>query len=166
MVVAFFSDRLKHRFAFTLIPIGIAIAGFAMLISIHGKKHRAAEYGALFLVTCGAYSAMPVIVCWFAMNLGGHHRRSVGTAWQVGFGNIGGIIATFSFLSNDAPYYTTGYSICISFCCLSVLSCCAYFVALWFENRKRDRAAVDPNSIPDDQEEYLGDLAPTYRDTY
>lgn len=166
MLVAFCSDRFKHRFAFTLIPLAVAIAGFAMLFTIHGKEHRAAEYGALFLVTCGAYSAMPVIVCWFAMNLGGHHRRSVGTAWQVGFGNIGGIIATYSFLAKDAPLYKPGYSICMSFCCLSVAACCVYMAAVWFENRKRDRAAVDPDAIPDEEEEYLGDLAPTYRYQY
>ena len=29
------------------------------------------------------------------MNLGGHHRRSVGTAWQVSFGNIGGKLIAF-----------------------------------------------------------------------
>ncbi len=52
-----------------------------MLLSIH--TNTAAEYGALFLVVTGTYSAMPVIVCWFTMNLGGHHRRAVGTAWQI-----------------------------------------------------------------------------------
>ena len=31
----------------------------------------------------GTYTAMPIVVCWFNMNLGGHHRRSVGSAWQV-----------------------------------------------------------------------------------
>lgn len=84
-VVAYFSDRLRHRFLFTIIPICITLVGLAMLLNIH--NHRHVEYGALFLVTSGTYSAMPVIVCWFAMNLGGHKRRSVGTAWQVGFGN-------------------------------------------------------------------------------
>ncbi|OQD73379.1 hypothetical protein PENDEC_c015G05313 [Penicillium decumbens] len=166
MVVAFCSDRLKHRFAFTVITVCVAIAGFAMLFTIHGKENTQAQYGALFLVTCGAYSAMPVIVCWFAMNLGGHHRRSVGTAWQVGFGNIGGIIATYSFLSDEKPFYTTGFSICISFCCLSIAACCMYMAAIWFENRKRDRAAIDPNAISEEEEEYEGDLAPTYRYQY
>jgi hypothetical protein len=87
MVIAFLSDKLRHRFAFTLIPIFISIAGFAILFNVHGLAHRHVEYGALFLVTSGTYSAMPVIVCWFAMNLSGHKRRSIGTAWQVGFGN-------------------------------------------------------------------------------
>lgn len=92
MVIATFSDLAKHRFAFAMIPICVCIAGFGILITVHDNHHL--EYGALFLVAMGAYSAMPVIVCWFNMNLGGHHRRAVGTAWQVGFGNIGGIIAT------------------------------------------------------------------------
>lgn len=134
-----------------------------MLYSIHGKEHRAAEYGALFLVTSGAYSAMPVIVCWFSMNLGGHHRRSVGSAWQIGFGNIGGIIATYSFLSKEAPFYRTGFSICISFCCLSILACVAYGIALVYENRKRQNMPVEAQPSSSEEEEYLGDLAPTYR---
>lgn len=166
MVIAYFSDRFKHRFAFCVIPICISIAGFAMLLSIHGKVHKNAEYAALFLVTCGAYSAMPVVVCWFAMNLGGHHRRSIGTAWQVGFGNIGGIIATFAFLSKDAPNYTPGYSICIGFACLSIISCIVYVVALRFENNKRDNAPIEATAVTETEEEYLGDLAPTYRYNY
>lgn len=84
MIIAFFSDKTKHRFAFTLIPIFVAISGFAILLTVHNKPHT--QYAALFLVAMGSYSAMPVIVCWFNMNLGGHHRRAVGTAWQIGFG--------------------------------------------------------------------------------
>ncbi len=88
----------------------------------------------------GTYTAMPIIVCWFNMNLGGHHRRAIGTAWQIGFGNIGGIIATYSFLSTDAPNYTKGYSIGIAFVCLSGVSCIAYAIAITWENRRRDKA--------------------------
>jgi peptidoglycan/LPS O-acetylase OafA/YrhL len=164
-MIAFSSDRLKHRFAFTLFPIAVALAGFAMLLNIHGVSNTRAEYAALFLVTSGCYSAMPVIVCWFAMNLGGHHRRSVGTAWQIGFGNIGGIIAAYSFQTQDAPQYRPGLIICISFICLSAASCVVYLAALRFENRKRDRAAVAPATV-NEEEEFLGDMAPTYRYQY
>ena len=87
MIIAALSDQARHRFAFTLFPMMVAMAGYGILLNIHGQAHRHVQYGALFMVTCGSYSAMPVIVCWFAMNLGGHRRRSVGTAWQIGFGN-------------------------------------------------------------------------------
>lgn len=91
MVIAYLSDRTRHRFAFAILPICISIAGFAILLGAYG--HTNVSYGALHLITSGTYSAMPIIVCWFTMNLGGHHRRAVGTGWQIGFGNIGGIIA-------------------------------------------------------------------------
>ncbi|KAI4167573.1 MAG: hypothetical protein LQ343_007112 [Gyalolechia ehrenbergii] len=161
MIVAFFSDKFKHRFAFTLIPICIAIAGFGILITVH-TNHKL-EYGALFCVTMGVYSAMPVIVCWFTMNLGGHHRRAVGTAWQIGFGNIGGIIATYAFLPKDKPnFFRTGYSICISFICLSATSCLIYAGSVIWQNRVREKAPRDLGLTEFEKTE-MGDLSPDYR---
>lgn len=87
MIIAYLSDKARHRFLFAIFPILVSMTGFSMLLGIH--HNIKAKYAALFLCAMGTYSAMPVIVCWFNMNLGGHHRRAVGTAWQVGFGNIG-----------------------------------------------------------------------------
>ncbi|KAL8952423.1 MAG: hypothetical protein Q9222_001658 [Ikaeria aurantiellina] len=160
MVVAVVSDKFKHRFAFTILPICLAIAGFGILITVHDNRHL--QYAALFFVTMGTYSAMPVIVCWFNMNLGGHHRRAVGTAWQIGFGNIGGIIATYAFLPKDKPkFYKTGYSICVSFICLSAASCVMYAVSVIMQNRQRDKA---PRSLMTEYEKTeKGDMNPDYR---
>jgi MFS family permease len=142
MLIAFASDKLRHRFLFALLPICVSITGFGILIVVHDNLEL--EYAALFLVAMGTYSAMPVIICWFSMNLGGHHRRAVGTAWQIGFGNTGGIIATYAFLQSDlVNFYHMGYSICIAFACLSAASCCAYAVAVTHQNRLRDRMPVD-----------------------
>ena len=141
MIIACASDWTRHRFLFTILPICIALAGFIILLVVHDRRN--VQYAGLFLVAMGAYSAMPVIVCWFNMNLGGHHRRAVGTAWQVGFGNIGGIIATFAFIDTDAPRYTKGYSICLAFLCLSALSCCIYTMAITVQNRQRDKSPRD-----------------------
>ena len=160
MLVAFFSDTLRHRFLFTLFPICIAITGFAILLAVHTNHN--VEYAALFLITMGTYGAMPVVVCWFTQNLGGHHRRAVGTAWQIGFGNIGGIIATYAFLAKDAPNYTPGYAICIAFICLSAVSCCIYFVSVACQNRARGRATRDLGLTEYEKTE-KGDLSPDYR---
>ncbi|MCJ1435985.1 hypothetical protein MMC27_005363 [Xylographa pallens] len=160
MIVAFFSDTLKHRFIFTLIPICISITGFAILLTVHTNHNL--EYAALFLVTSGTYGAMPVVVCWFTQNLGGHHRRAVGTAWQIGFGNIGGIIATYAFLSTDAPLYKRGYAISIGFVCLSAASCVTYFMSVWMQNRARDRAGRNLGLTEWEKTE-KGDMSPDYR---
>ncbi|KAF2005013.1 MFS general substrate transporter [Amniculicola lignicola CBS 123094] len=160
MLIAWFSDRLKHRFLFAIFPICICITGFAILLSVHNRPKI--QYPALFLVAMGAYTAMPVIVCWFNMNLGGHHRRSVGSAWQVGFGNIGGIIAVFAFLKKDAPKYITGYAICIGFVCLSATSCMIYFIMCKMQNRKKDKTPTNLG-LTDYEKMELGDLGPDYR---
>ncbi|TVY33863.1 MFS transporter [Lachnellula occidentalis] len=160
MVIAFASDFAKHRFVFTIIPICVAIAGFAILLTVH--HNRELEYAALFLIAMGTYSAMPVIVCWFNMNLGGHHRRAVGSAWQVGFGNIGGIIATYAFLQKDAPYYKRGYAISLGFLCFGAASCLVYACAVSWENRKRDRMTVDVG-LSDYEKTEMGDMNPEYR---
>jgi len=160
MIIAYASDKTRHRFAFAVFPLLVCMTGFAILITEHKNMH--VQYAALFLVAMGAYTAMPVIVCWFNMNLGGHHRRAVGSAWQVGFGNIGGIIAVFAFLKKDAPKYITGYSICISFVCLSLLCCIAYLITIAVQNRNRDRAVTD-RSLTEYEKTELGDMSPDYR---
>lgn len=160
MLIAYMSDKTKHRFLFTMFPIAVTITGFGILITVH-HNHRL-EYGALFLVAMGSFTAMPVIVCWFTMNLGGHHRRSVGTAWQIGFGNIGGIVATYAFLAKDAPEYKPGYSICLAFVCLSAASCVCYLLACVTQNRNRNRAPKDLGLTEFEKTE-KGDMNPDYR---
>ncbi|KAK4610569.1 hypothetical protein CLAFUW4_14005 [Fulvia fulva] len=160
MVLAAISDASRHRFAYAVFSICVGIAGFAILISVH--ENNTVQYAALFLVTMGTYGAMPIIVCWFNMNLGGHHRRSVGSAWQVGFGNIGGIIAVFAFLPDDKPKYIPGYSICIAFTILSIIACIIYGIACLSENRQRDKMAHNIGLTESEKTE-LGDKSPDYR---
>lgn len=74
--------------------ICIAISGFAVLITVH--DNLSVQYGALFLVVMGTYSAMPVQVCWFNMNLAGHHRRAIGSAWQIGMSPPSPLIPHFT----------------------------------------------------------------------
>ncbi|KAI1613684.1 retrograde regulation protein 2 [Exophiala viscosa] len=160
MLVAAFSDRLRHRFAFAIIPILIAITGFSILLCVHHNRHT--EYAALFLITSGCYSAMPIIVCWFTMNLGGHHRRAVGSAWQIGAGNIGGIIASYSFASTDAKtFFHKGYSICVSFICLSAVACIVYFIACISQNKSRSK--TPDVGLTEYEKVELGDMSPDYR---
>ncbi|EMD32218.1 hypothetical protein CERSUDRAFT_88143 [Gelatoporia subvermispora B] len=160
MISASASDYTRHRFLFAVGLSLISLAGFIILRVVHDNTHL--QYGALFLASMGMYSAMPIVICWFNTNLAGHHRRAVGTAWQIGFGNIGGIIATFSFLAKDAPKYIPGYSVCIAFLCVSIAADIAYFVGVNVENRKRASRA-DEDTLTFDVKKRMGDLNPDYR---
>ncbi|EEP79537.1 conserved hypothetical protein [Uncinocarpus reesii 1704] len=167
MLIAYLSDRVKHRFLFAMFPICLAMAGFGIVRNVHGLATRHTQYAALFLITMGAYSAMPIIICWYAMNLSGHKRRSIGTGWQIGFGNIGGIVATYSFLEKDKPNYIPGHTICISFLALAAAACIVYLGLLLYRNKSRDKAAgtgpIDLTPEQEQENELLGDLNPTYR---
>ncbi|PTB67637.1 MFS general substrate transporter [Trichoderma citrinoviride] len=160
LLIATLSDRLRHRFAFAIFSMLIAIAGFAILLAEHSNAD--VQYGALFLITSGAYTAMPIIVCWFNMNLGNHTRRAVGSAWQVGYGNLGGIIAVFIFLTKDAPKFTTGYSVCLAFTVLSMVASALYGFGCMRANKQRD-SMTDVPELSEDEKTALGDLSPDYR---
>lgn len=62
MLLAFLSDRMRHRAGFAIFAICVAITGFGILVSVHDDTHL--QYGALFLVAMGAYAAMPIIGEW------------------------------------------------------------------------------------------------------
>jgi hypothetical protein len=160
MIMATFSDLSRHRFSFIMFGICIAITAFAILISVHDNIQ--VQYAALFLAAMGCYSTMPFMVCWFNMNIGSHARRSVCSAWQVGFGNIGGIIAVFAFFPADAPGYKTGYSICIAFTILAMVATVLYGWSCISTNRKRDKMPTDLNLSEHDKAD-LGDHSPEYR---
>jgi MFS family permease len=161
MIIAVVSDRLRHRFAFAVFAICVCISGFGILIAVHDNTQ--VQYAALFLVAMGAYTAMPIIVCWFNMNLGGHHRRSVGSAWQVGFGNIGGIISSFAFVPEDGPKFITGYGLSLGFTALAIIACTIYGFGCWSANKKRDRETGNEHGLTEEEKADLGDMSPDYR---
>jgi hypothetical protein len=51
----------------------------------------------------GIFPLVPLIGAWNSNNIGGSLKRGVGIAMQVGFGNLGGAIAGFVYLSMDEP---------------------------------------------------------------
>ncbi len=133
--VAYLSDKIKSRFSFIIFGLCLALCGNLVLFTVH--DNRRVQYAAVFLYLMGVISMLPVVVCLFTMNLKGHRNRAVGTAWQVGFGNCAGIIATFAFPSADAPRYRLGYSLGLGFLCLAGAAALAYFVGCLMANKRR-----------------------------
>jgi len=131
------ADKMKMRTPCTLASIVVGIVGFAFLQSNLQESH--ARYGFLFLALMGVFSSIVAILCWYTMNCVENKRRAIGAAFQVSFGNIGSIIATYSFLKTDAPEFRTGSRICIGFLCLAFVSCLAYCSACVAENRRLAR---------------------------
>ncbi|KAA8651940.1 uncharacterized protein ATNIH1004_000839 [Aspergillus tanneri] len=106
--MAFLSDRLKHRYGFTLAGCLIATTGYVLLIC-QTAIPVGARYFALVAITSGGYLTQPILMGWLSNNMGGHYKQSVASAMQIGFGNCGGLVASNIFYQKEAPGYHTGY---------------------------------------------------------
>lgn len=137
LISAYLSDRLRLRSPFLILGFLLIIVGLAILLTIHHGFH--VRYLGICLVAMGCYSAGPIIICWYVMNLNGHMERSIGTAWMISFGNTGGIVATFCFLAKDAPLYHLGYSICMGVTCVGVLALLLYAGSAILDNNSTRR---------------------------
>ncbi|CDR39662.1 CYFA0S03e05864g1_1 [Cyberlindnera fabianii] len=134
-IVAFFSDRTKIRLPYAIVCSAVAVVGLSLVLGLTDNPQG--RYAGCFLTAAGLYTAMPQLVCLTSLNFGGHLRKSLGTAFQVGFGNIGGIIATFIFLAPDAPVYKKGLGISIAFGALSIIVFFGLWALLIYRNNKK-----------------------------
>lgn len=165
-IFAVCSDIIKHRYAFIILGCVVSIIGYAILLNTRSITVPI-RYMALFFVTSGGFIAQPVTLGWVNNNMGGHYKRGLGTALQIGFGNIAGLIASNIYITAEAPFYHTGYSTGISLILMTVASATILLLYLIWENRARRQGKRDYLfSLPPDEVNNLGDDHPSFRLSY
>lgn len=140
IAVAFVSDKTNRRGLYLAIFTLPAIAGFSIM---RWATNPDVRYGGIFLITLGAFPGGPGFLAWAANNAAGPAVRSVSTAYVVTLGTAGGILATWTYTSRDAPKYPTGHT--INLCgqiCVLILACCGIAYCKW-ENKQRDLGKRD-----------------------
>lgn len=140
LVLAYLSDHTDNRLPYVVFCGSLAIAGLAILMSVHADF--SVQYAGVCLVCMGAFSAGPIVICWYLMNLQGHKQRIIGSGWMISFGNTGGILAPFVFLPRDAPYYYRGYSVCVAVAALGIASALCYSLFILRERRQKKGVGV------------------------
>lgn len=165
VIASYLSDRMRHRFWFIIAGLIIASVGYILLLC--GKFiPSGVKYFALFLIVPGGYITQPIVLIWVSNLMSGHYKRSVSSAMQVGFGNIGGIVASNVFFEKEAKNarYPTGYGISLGMLWI----CGAASVALLFyvkrENKLRERGARD-HRLEEEDSGNLGDDHPHFKFT-
>jgi MFS family permease len=141
IILVWLSDRTNLRLPFVLFSGALIIIGLATLMTVH--TGFSVRYLGINLVCMGALSAGLGIVCWYLMNLRGHKERSIGSAFMISFGNTGGILAPFAFLTKYAPYYHTGYAICIGVTALGLTATFLYTLLILRRNRTSKYARAE-----------------------
>ncbi|KAN0104146.1 MFS general substrate transporter [Hyaloscypha variabilis] len=163
------SDKFGQRGPFLIGFEIIAITGFTMLISSGTPR---IQYAGTFFAASGIFPLVPLIGAWNSNNIGGSLKRGVGIAMQVGFGNLGGAIAGFVYLSTDEPRFIKGHAILIALISMSLTL--TTFMTCYYrrENARRDAVLRGRNMTIGDysnemkyEEREMGDDAGFFRYT-
>jgi len=131
----------KYRVRAPIIAAQSVICVVGLMIVAYHKNHGVRYFG-IFLGVMGCQGNIPAILAYQSNNIRLQSKRSVGSALQIGFGAIGGIIASTTFREKEAPYYKSGlwataglqFFILIGLCCTS-----AYFTK---KNKQHDRGTL------------------------
>ncbi|KAI9843963.1 MAG: hypothetical protein M1837_006004 [Sclerophora amabilis] len=163
LFAAWATDRLRHRYSFTIGGVLLSTIGYVVLLA-QGGVAVGVKYMAVFFVVTGVYVTQPIAMVWLANNMGGHYKRSVGSAVQIGFGNIGGIIGSNIFITTQKPRYPVGYGTGLGMLWLCALMCTVFFFGMRAENRKREAGKrADRWQLTKVELENLGDEHPKFR---
>jgi hypothetical protein len=163
LCVAYFSDRTKTRGVWLLAVMPFTALGFLLLVTVPVSM-PAVRYFATFLCLTGAFTASPMLVAWTVDNTAGPNVRAISSAYVVSIANLGGILASWTYLLPDAPRYIPGHSINLgaaAICCCLLLTATLY---LRYQNRLKREGKRDYLLEGASQEEIngLGHLHPEF----
>lgn len=101
------------------------------------------RYGATFLIACGAFTFAALTNAHVSANVISDTARSSAIGTNVMFGNIGGLISTWSFLPFDAPDYHIGNGLNLATSSTIVLASIALLFWMDFDNKRRSKRDVE-----------------------
>jgi len=107
-----FSDKYNLRFPVITTQALLCIIGLSMTAFASSNVTR---YAGTFLGMMGCQGNIPAILAYSSNNILSQSKRAFTSALVVGFGGIGGIVATTTFREQDAPFYRPGLWVSIGF---------------------------------------------------
>ncbi|KAH7309677.1 major facilitator superfamily domain-containing protein [Stachybotrys elegans] len=135
------SWRLDKRQILMALSAPMVIVGYAMFL---GSSDQIVRYAAMFLVASSCMALGPLTNAQVSANVVSDTARSGAIGTNVMFGNIGGLVAAWSFTPNDGPNFPIGNG-------LNLGGAAVIFIVtttmLWWmkrDNAKRD--ARDPDA--------------------
>lgn len=161
---SFASDKVRLRVPFVFGNTFLVLIGGIMIsTNFTVEFHDKIKYYASYLLFAGGYSALPLMLCWASLNLGGHLRKSVGLALQISFASIGGLVSYWAFVGKT-PQYKTGILVGLSITSFGLFLILTYFIYLVSLNKKKRSAAYKEafNRLSERNKIALGDKSPDF----
>ncbi|KAJ5513767.1 hypothetical protein N7463_003319 [Penicillium fimorum] len=139
LLFPFLSWRFDHRLIFFIISPPLMMTGYIMFLASEDGMVR---YGATFIIACGAFSFGALCTAHASANVISDTARSSAIGTTVMFGNIGGLISTWSFLPFDGPNYPIGNGLNLATSSTTLLLGAGLWVYIIWDNRRRARVDV------------------------
>ncbi|GJJ08673.1 hypothetical protein Clacol_002892 [Clathrus columnatus] len=108
----------------------MAIVGLSMT-AFHPRN--AVRFAGCFIGLAGSQGNIPSLLAYQSNNIRRQSKRAFASALQVGFGGIGGIMASLAYRQQDSPRYRLGITITIAF--QGLLIVLVILNSIWFMYR-------------------------------
>ncbi|KAK7030402.1 hypothetical protein VNI00_014146 [Paramarasmius palmivorus] len=131
------SWRFDRRLVFFIVSKPPVIVGYILFLASHSPQVR---YGATFLIASGAFVNASLTNAHVSANVISDTARSSAIGMNVMMGNIGGLIATWSFLPRDGPDYPIGNGLNLATCTTMLIVSVVMMIWIWWDNKRRERA--------------------------
>lgn len=105
IIFAWLGDKYHTRGPVIAVQCLITIVGLILIAYVPTTGVR---YFGIFLGSAGCQGNVPAVLAYQSNNIRFQSKRSVGSALQIGFGAIGGMIASTTFREQDLPDYIPG----------------------------------------------------------
>lgn len=98
IIFAVISDKIGSRSPTLIFCFFMMLAGnlLQVMSKVNDKRHST-EYAGIFIAAIGAYGALPNSIAWLSNNTMSAGKRNISLAIQIGFGNLGGILASYVY---------------------------------------------------------------------
>lgn len=163
--VAVASEKLRVRAPFIMGTSALACIGYILLLS----DHRAGvSYVGTIFAAAGIYPSVAIVLSWPANNVSGQTKRCIANALQISVGNIGAVIGTQLYRTEDSPRYFLGHGFALGYLVANIFVVGILWAVLRRENarkvREMDAKGLKPfgEDIGDGEGEFLGDKDPRW----
>ncbi|UPX10319.1 uncharacterized protein EKO05_0000985 [Ascochyta rabiei] len=138
LLFPFLSWRYDRRTIFMVAGAPLMMVGYIMFLASSEPQVR---YGATFIIASGAFSFGALCNAQGSANVVTDTARASAIGTIVMFGNVGGLISTWSFLPFDGPNYRIGNG--LNLATSSAILVLGVLLLMWMKKSNSKRAQVD-----------------------
>ncbi|KAL4883377.1 major facilitator superfamily domain-containing protein [Aspergillus karnatakaensis] len=161
------ADKLRWRMPIIVFGQILVIIGFGILFSLAEDIQDAipACYFATVLACTGLYPIIPGTNAWTSNNLAGARKQSMGIAFMISVGNLGGLVGSFIYLEREAPKYPTGFGSSFGFAAAGVVASLVLEARFWVVNRRNEGVGREEvlERYSAEEVQRMGDRSPLFR---